>query len=660
MTLTGDLVGTPAYLSPEQIAALRIELDRRTDIWSLGVTLHECLTLERPFEGATRDQLYQQILTAEPAPLRQRNPRVSRDLEIVVATALQKDRNRRYQTARDFAEDLRRIVAHEPIRARPPGPLARLARWTRRNPGLAAATALAFFGLSLGLLLSLAYVAEARRARTAFQRLDDVTLLAQARAAADSLYPILPARAAGFAGWVERHGAPLAARLPAHRAELERLRAHALPRDPAADERLRRASPLQGERAQMRAELEAYEVAEVPGENRRAEVVRHVLGWLADRSRARLDAIDAELAALRAWRFAALEAQAAHDALAALVADLERFTAPDGLAARIAREAGIAAAMATGGGSDADWAAAAARVRADARYRGQALARQPGLVPLGPDPDSRLEEFALFGSGAVPARDPATGRLATGPEHAAVLVLVPPGELRPAADELQPEPVRLDRFLIGKHELTRGQWRRMFAEPPPNSDLVLAAGDPRDELPVDAVAWVVADRLLPRWDLCLPTEAQWEHAARGGSGGRHWWGDGLPPTGGAPPANIADASYVVATGQVRRLPVGYDDGHVLLAPIGVTLHNGHGLGDVYGNVAELCREPFAGALPLGRFPFDAGDGLHRVPPTRQRVVRGGWFGAAWRTIGLAERDGIPETVATVGVGVRVARRVTAK
>src|SRR5262249_20859966 len=83
MTMTGEFVGTPAYMSPEQIAAGRTPLDHRTDLYSLGATLYELLTLQPPFTGERRDQVLAQILHKEPKALRRVNPRVPVDLETI-------------------------------------------------------------------------------------------------------------------------------------------------------------------------------------------------------------------------------------------------------------------------------------------------------------------------------------------------------------------------------------------------------------------------------------------------------------------------------------------------------------------------------------------------------------------------------------------------
>ena len=130
MTMTGEFVGTPLYMSPEQIAAGRAPLDRRTDIYSLGATLYELLTLEPPFAAERRDQLIAQIMHKEPRPPRKVNRRVPVDLETICLKCVEKDPDRRYQTGKEMADDLRRYV--EPLRDLGP---ARRGRWPGRRSG---------------------------------------------------------------------------------------------------------------------------------------------------------------------------------------------------------------------------------------------------------------------------------------------------------------------------------------------------------------------------------------------------------------------------------------------------------------------------------------------------------------------------------------------
>jgi serine/threonine protein kinase/predicted Zn-dependent protease len=174
LTQSGSLLGTPAYMSPEQLTP-RTSLDRRTDVYSLGVSLYECLTLTRPFEAPTREGLYQAILTQEPRDPSEINAALTRDLRVVIQTAIEKNRDRRYQTALDLAEELRRVREHRSILARPVGPLTRAARWTQRNPALASVTIGLFLALGIGLVLFVALYAKEKedRARDEARRIAD-------------------------------------------------------------------------------------------------------------------------------------------------------------------------------------------------------------------------------------------------------------------------------------------------------------------------------------------------------------------------------------------------------------------------------------------------------------------------------------------------------
>jgi serine/threonine protein kinase/Flp pilus assembly protein TadD len=163
LTGSGDMIGTLRYMSPEQALARRGVVDQRTDIYSLGVTLYELLTLRPAFDGRDHQELLRQIATDEPVPPRRLNPAIPRDLETIVLKAMAKDLSQRYATAQELAADLRRFLADEPIQARRPGLLERTLRWSRRHREVVA-TAVSVVVVSLAISTTLIW-AQARETR---------------------------------------------------------------------------------------------------------------------------------------------------------------------------------------------------------------------------------------------------------------------------------------------------------------------------------------------------------------------------------------------------------------------------------------------------------------------------------------------------------------
>src|SRR5262249_47998278 len=149
VTRTGDLLGTLRYMSPEQALAKKVVIDGRTDIYSLGATLYELVTLHPAFEGGDRQELLRRIAQEEPRAPRRFTSGVRRELETIVLKAMVKEREDRYATAQELAADLRRFLDDQPIRAKRPTVLERTTKWARRHR---AATMAAILMTTLAIL----------------------------------------------------------------------------------------------------------------------------------------------------------------------------------------------------------------------------------------------------------------------------------------------------------------------------------------------------------------------------------------------------------------------------------------------------------------------------------------------------------------------------
>jgi formylglycine-generating enzyme required for sulfatase activity len=626
------------------------------------VTLYESLAFRRPFEGPTRQALCHAILSRDPTPLRQLNPSVPRDLAAVVETALEKSLDRRYQTALDLAEDLRRVRLREPVRARRAGPVLRLRRWAERNPALALSLLALFLALGGGLAVSVSLLQRERQARSEarsrleeYERLADALrldeLLAEAR---ERLWPAVPAKVPALEAWLAE-ARRLAGRLPEHRDALRRLRERALPVEP---------QDQSGERDADHDDASAVEDLK----RRREELSRALAepdaaltgGRRRERLETELDQVEGRLAELesqrlerRQWTFADPRVRWRHDQEFRFVRAMESFLSDDrfGDTARGVEER-LAFARAverrTVGDHREAWERAAAGVAAHPAYGGLRISPQIGLVPLGPDPRSGLWEFTHLETGEIPERDPAGGDLLLTEETGVVLVLVPGGKTlvgaqrdeparphydpRAANAEMPPHEAVLDPFFISKFEMTQGQWLRTKGVNPSEFQ---AGYEPRGGKvhtllhPVEQMSWHDAAELLRRLGFVLPTEVQWEHACRAGTVTPWWTGAAKESLEGA--GNLADRSAREWGATWPSLDDWKEllDGWPVHAPVGTFRPNPFGLHDIYGNVAEWTRDV---TCSYRESWLRAGDGLRTGRPAAgspdSRVARGGSFASS--------------------------------
>jgi formylglycine-generating enzyme required for sulfatase activity len=264
-------------------------------------------------------------------------------------------------------------------------------------------------------------------------------------------------------------------------------------------------------------------------------------------------------------------------------------------------------------------------------------------VPIGTDPRSGLWEFAHLASGEVAERN-ADGELVLKESTGIVLVLLPGGTFSmgtrapdpahrlgtpntdPAArsSEGPVHEVRLEPFFLAKHEMTQGQWLRATGTNPSAYPAGAEIGGRKHTLlhPVEQIKWADARRVLGRLGLALPTEAQWEYAARGGTTTVYWSGDWKDSLAGA--VNIADRYCKQNGGPGSWLfELWIDDGYVVHAPVGTYKKNPFGLHEVTGNVWEWVEDHYGGY----DLPVRPGTGERLVPRDTPRVFRGGGFRA---------------------------------
>ncbi len=612
LTITGEAPGTPAYMAPECLRRGAARADRRADVWSLGVTLHEAVTGRRPFDGVTREELVRRILDDEPEDPRLRAPGLPRDLSAVVQTALAKEPERRYPSALALADELGRLRRGEPVAARRVSSLGRLLLWARRRRALASAIAVAVLALTGGLVASTLLLLQTRAALHEnrallddYRQLSDRKQAADLQAEAEALWPALPERGDALAAWIAAADV-LLGRLPGHVEALS-----------ASEDRAR------GQAARSASVADAYDEA-----------------WLAE-----------QLAQL----------VAALQALSVTRADVERRLE----FARTIEARSLAAPA-------ADWAAAADAVARDPRFSGVTLAPQLGLLPLGADRVSGLQEFAHLASGPPAVRDPDTGRLALDDHTGVVLVLVPGGATRvgaaPPSSGAPPgsahvdqqtgpwdgpvQSLRLDPFFIAKHELTQAQWRAHAGDNPSayGPESKFTRDDQPLRHPVENVSWHDARRWLEQVDLALPTEAQWEHAARAGTTTPWWTGKDVASLAGA--GNLADAWARDHGGHENwSYEAGHDDGAVMHAAVGRYRPNAWGLHDTIGNVQEWCADAWE---DWSLVPPRDGDGLCAGTETAP-VFRGGSYTKPAERARSACRDGLPPEARNHYLGLRPAR-----
>jgi len=718
-TMDGDVVGTPAYMSPEQARGKISELDARTDVYAAGAMLYHLLARRMPYAPADGKITAFDVLMAAregpPQPLIELNAHVPGELVAITEKAMAREPGERYADMEELGEDLRAYLEHRVVKAYETGAVAELKKWVSRNKGLASASAAAVMLLIAGLATSStlffkaernAELAEQRRiladesasiaqksATLALQReqeadaervkvlrLSDVKRLKLLEEEAADLWPAYPPEIERYEAWLARAHA-LAGRMPDHEQALADLRSVALPLSDEEQVHDRKSHPRLAELQAMEEHRAGHQsdhpdAPELNSGFTDEELVAHVAGHEEE-----LAALRAEVSERRTWLFATTEEQWQDEVLFDLVSNLSAFTEPEqGLVAEVEDRLAFARTVRertlTGADAARRWREVIVSIADPTEcpeYGGLALTPQLGLLPIGRDPVSGLWEFASVQTGDVPERDE-WGALLFTENTCIVLVLIPGGTLLMGGQNDDPDlpnydpdvrdheapthEVALDPFLLSKYEMTQGQWLRFTRTNPseygPEQSFLNNTIHNSLLNPVELVSWLSCDRVLAHMGLVLPTEAQWEYAARAGTSTAWWTGSERESLVGT--VNLADQTGQRGGGRwatIKDWP-DLDDGYVVHAPVGTYLSNAFGLHEIHGNVWEWTRDWY-GEYDL---PVEPGTGLRQATKHRFHVYRGSSFLDTASSARCASRE--PNTPQYTGssVGVRPARELS--
>ncbi|MBK7643310.1 MAG: SUMF1/EgtB/PvdO family nonheme iron enzyme [Planctomycetes bacterium] len=675
LTLGGDVLGTPAYMAPEQAQGHSAEASPLADVYALGAMLYELLAGERPYHEHGRHlrarELLEYVKAGPPWPIDNLAGDQPAGLLAICTKAMQREPSQRYASMESFANDLRAFRGGRVVLALESGAWAELRRWIGRNKRVAAAIGFGF--LSLCAAAAITFVVE-RRADLRVRFWADRRGPAALRAVAKGLWPARPEKIADFDAWLAE-ARELVAREENFPRELAQLRQRERP--PTAERLSVARARLEAERATVFLELRGVEdeLDQLAKHSDELGARQGRLVWLERREalRKRQAELDRRQPDDLVHEYADPADTRRDEQLSALIEELRGLTDPrpfEDTIADVERRREIAASIERRSITEhrAEWSETTAAIADPAQSPRYALpwgvpriTPQTGLVPLGRDPATGLWEFGDLYSGELPVRG-SDGRLRFDERSGLVFVLLPGGRTTMGAlhegeslegVDLEPDPdaapqegkahanLRLEAFFLSKYEMSQAQWQRLTgASPSYYSVGKKFEQDPTVDwcYPVEHISWDRAREVLGCFGFELPTEAQWEYAARGGTRTRFWWGPDLGGACGRVNVHGCDVAHVPMSKRV-------DD----FEP------NPWGFYCILGNVGEWTADNY---WTTYRWSFaDDGTARQLSADSGLRVARGGDYGCDAKNMRVTRRVDVPPDQPVNSIGVRPMRRI---